>query len=328
MRLQRRRWLRLALGGAGAALLGGAASDQARHWRERGLRGFGTTLWLRAGHTDATTADAGLDAAVAALRTVEAQMSLFDPASALSLLNRDGVLDAPHPWLVEVLRLAEDVAVRSDGTFDITVLPLWRAWHAARIEQRIPSDAELRAAHARVDWRAVEVSDSRIRLRRPGMAITLNGIAQGYAADRARDALQAHGIEHALIDAGEWASLGRAPDGAPWRLGVADPRADALRRATLRSDGRAFATSSDAHDTFSADRRDHHIFDPRSGRSPGTLASVTVAAASAALADALTKVLFMADADAALALAAHWGVDALVIDKQGRVSASRGFATV
>ena len=61
--------------------------------------------------------------------------------------------------------------------------------------------------------------------------------------------MQAHGIEHALLDVGEWAPLGRAPDGTPWRLGVADPRAAAHSHgratvvATLRADGRAVATS-------------------------------------------------------------------------------------
>ncbi len=333
----RRQWLRCSLG-AGAALAGlgaapGHAAAAALAWRERALLGFGTTLWLRAAHHDAGTVELALDAAVQAIRHVEAQMSLFDPTSAVSRLNRDGELHNPDAHLLRVLQLARQVAARSAGAFDISVQPLWLAWDAARRLGRTPTRQELSAARALVGWRGVEADATRVFLRRPGMAITLNGIAQGYAADLARERLAAHGIEHALLDTGEWAPLGRGPGGLPWTLAVADPRAEAggasgalQAVATLQARGRSLATSSDAHTTFTADRRHHHIFDPRSGESPARLASVSVVAPSCALADALTKVMFMGNIAQALALAAHWGVDVLAVDKAGHWQASPGLA--
>jgi FAD:protein FMN transferase len=324
----RRQWLRCTLG-LGAALAGIAASPgQAAagrlRWRERALLGFGTTLWLRAAHRDAGTVERALDAAVLAIRHVEAQMSLFDPASAVSRLNRDGELHDPDADLLRVLRLASQVAARSDGAFDITVQPLWLAWAAARRAGRTPTPHELAEARALVGWRDVEAEPARVVLRRPGMTITLNGIAQGYAADLAREQLRAHGIEHALLDTGEWAPLGHAPGDQAWRLAVADPRNAAQPVAALQARGRSVATSSDAHTAFSADLRHHHIFDPRSGESPAQLASVTVLAHSCALADALTKVMFMGGIADALVLAQRWGVDVLAIDKAGRWQASPG----
>ena len=328
----RRQWLRCSLG-IGAALAGvGALSSPAEIgplvWRERALLGFGTTLWLRAAHHDARTIERALDAAVEAIRHVEAQMSLFDPNSAVSRLNRDGELHEPDADLLRVLQLARQVAARSAGTFDITVQPLWLAWAAARRAGRTPTRQALSAARALVGWRGVEADAARVVLRRPGMAITLNGIAQGYAADLARARLAAHGIEHALLDTGEWAPLGHGPGGLPWTLAVADPRGGAggalQAVAALQAGGRSVATSSDAHTTFTADLRHHHIFDPRSGESPTGLASVTVLAPSCALADALTKVMFMGNTADALALAAHWGVDVLAVDKAGRWQASPG----
>jgi thiamine biosynthesis lipoprotein len=318
--LTRRHALHLGLG----LLCTPAAGAPTLQWRERVLLGFGTTLWLRAAHGDAARADNALDAAVQALRHVERQMSLFDPDSALCRLNRDGALERPDAHLVAVLQLARRVSAASGGAFDISVQPLWAAWQRARAEGRLPSEAELAAARARVDWRAVNVTPGRITLQRPGMALTLNGIAQGYAADRARDAVRAHGIEHALLDTGEWAALGRAPADAPWVLGIADPRDAQGLIARLRPQGRAVATSSDAQLAFTADRREHHIVDPRSGHSPPQLASVTVVAPSAALADALTKVVFMAGWDHGLNAAQRWGADALIVDKAGRWKASAG----
>jgi FAD:protein FMN transferase len=324
----RRQWLRTSLG-LGAALAGvaapqGQAATAALVWRERALLGFGTTLWLRAAHRDPETLAQALDAAVQAIRHVEAQMSLFDPASAVSRLNREGELCDADADLLQVLRLAQQVAARSGGAFDITVQPLWQAWDAARRAGRTPTVQELSRAHALVGWRGIDVNTNSVRLRRKGMAITLNGIAQGYAADLARERLRAHGVEHALLDTGEWAALGHGPGELPWTLAVADPRAGAHAVATLRAQGRSVATSSDAHSAFTADLRHHHIFDPRSGQSPPQLASVTVIAPSCALADALTKVMFMGGIKDALALARRWEVDVLAVDKSGRWQASPG----
>ena len=334
----RRQWLRTSLG-LGAALLGSTAVSTAATaaaeplvWRERALLGFGTTLWLRAAHGDSDTVERGLDAAVQAIRHVEAQMSLFDPASAVSRLNREGELRGADADLLRVLRLAQQVSARSGGAFDVTVQPLWQAWDGARRAGHMPTAQALAQALALVGWRGLELGSDHVRLRRVGMALTLNGIAQGYAADLARERLRAHGVEHALLDTGEWAPLGRGPGDRPWTLAVADPRAAAGAGASeaahavvaLCAEGRSVATSSDAHTTFTADRRHHHIFDPRSGDSPTQLASVTVVAPSCALADALSKVLFMGGVREALALARRWGVDVLAIDKAGRWQASPG----
>jgi FAD:protein FMN transferase len=323
--VKRQRFLRAALGlGAAALLSGTAAMPSALLWRRRTLLGFGTTLTLQAAHEDEGTLDHALDAAVAALRRIEAQMSLFDPGSALSRLNRDAVLAAPPAELLEVLQIAQSVAAASDGAFDVTVQPLWQVFAAAQRAGGLPDDRQVAAARARVGWRGLEVAREALRLRRPGMAVTLNGIAQGYAADQVRRVLQAHGIRHALVDAGEFAPLGQNAKARPWSLGIANPRDETALLARMVSDGRCIATSADDATSFSADHRHHHIFDPATGYSPTALAGVTVAAESGAVADALTKVLFVAGPERAFELARAWNVDALWVDKAGRWQATPG----
>ena len=326
--LGRRQCLRVSLG-LGATLLAGrvtAVPGDALQWRERALLGFGTTLWLRAAHADVQRVEAGLDAAVQAIRHVERQMSLFDENSALCQLNRDGRLRAADPDLLRVLRLAQRIAAASQGAFDITMQPLWQAWESAQRSGALATAGALRLARRLVDWRALRLDGTDVSLQLPGMALSLNGIAQGYAADLARARLHAHGIEHALLDTGEWSAWGRGPEGTPWRLAVAEPVTPNNFPAGLQlvNDGRAVATSSDSHSVFSADRRHHHIIDPRTGYSPTAWSSVTVLAQSCARADALTKVLFMAAPAQAMLLAQRWGVDVLLIDKTGRWVASRG----
>jgi len=313
-----------ASGGNAAALAARADDAAALQWRERALLGFGTTLSLKVAHADAGQADAALDASVATIRHIEDQMSLFNPASALVRLNRDGVLRQPHPDLVAVLELAQSVSRRSQGAFDATVQPLWAVFEAAARAGALPSPADVAKAQALVGWQQLAVSASEIRLRQSGMGVTLNGIAQGFAADRVRAGLQARGIRHALVNTGEWAALGNPDAARPWLLGLADPRHEDALLARLALDGRSVATSADNECSFSADHRHHHIFDPHTGYSPTEIASVTVAAPSCALADALTKVMFVAEFEGALRLARQWQVDVLVVDKRGRWQATEG----
>ena len=334
--MKRRNFLRAGLGagaaglaafgwlGVGAAPAGAARGADALQWRDRTLLGFGTVLTLRVAHADSRQAEQALDAAVETIRHVEAQMSLFSADSALSRLNREGVLLRPHPDLVKVLQLAQSVSARSQGAFDVTVQPLWTAFEEAAGRQALPSPEAVAAARSAVGWQHLSVSGDAIRLGRPGMGVTLNGIAQGFAADLVRTRLQALGVEHALVNAGEWTALGHPGHDGPWLLGLQNPRDALALIARLALDGRSIAVSADNECSFSPDRVHHHIFNPRTGYSPLELACVAVAAPSCALADALTKVMFVAGREGALGLAREWGVDVLVVDKQGNWQATPG----
>ena len=57
-----------------------------------------------------------------------------------------------------------------------------------------------------------------------------------------------------------------------------------------------------------------------------TVGILSGAIGESALADPLTKVLFMGTPAQALAQARRWGVDVLVVDKVGRLQASAGWA--
>jgi thiamine biosynthesis lipoprotein len=315
-----RRTLLFAAVGLGTATC--AIASASLHWRHRSLLGLGTTLNLRAAHADAARAERALDAAVAEIRAVEASMSLFRPDSELQRLNRDGVVHRPSAHLLTVLREAQTIARRSAGAFDPTVQPLWASFERARQAGGLPSPRERAAARALVDWQALEVSDDRVRLHRAGMALTLNGIAQGHAADAAAAALRTHGIRHGLLDTGEFAMLGRNEEGQAWTLGIEDPHDTHRIVAALRSDGRCIATSAAHRNAFSADLHHHHIFDPATGKSPRALRSVTVAATSGMRADALTKVMYIAGPERIAALARAWQVGVLWVDRNGRWGAT------
>lgn len=278
---------------------------------------FGTTASLRVLHDDETEANAALAAAMDALRRVDRLMSLHRHDSELSRLNREGTLAHPDPQLLAVLQAAQSVAQLTDGAFDVTVQPLWDA---------ATGQADPAQALTRVGWRKLEVGSERVQLREPGMAVTLNGIAQGYGADVALATLRAHGIEHALLDTGEFGSLGHRDDGQPWTLAIRDPRNPQGIAHLLRADGRCLATSGDYETHFSADFSRHHIVNPHTGVSPQELASVSVLAPTGMQADALSTACMVLGMNESLRLVERLPqVDVLCIAKSGERRWSAGF---
>ena len=288
---------------------------------------LGTEVSITVRHSSVEVAEQAIEAAFGELALVERLMSIYRPDSQISVLNRTGWLANPHPYVREVLRHATFVSRRSRGAFDVTVQPLWVVFAAAAKENRLPEPAEIAAARQKVDWTKLDVSRSDcVRLWPPGMAITLNGIAQGYATDRVLATLRSAGVEHALIHAGEHASLGHSARGNAWTIGIQHPRhADAFI-ALADLDGRCLATSGDYASAFSADLQFNHIFDPRTGYSPTELASVSVLARTAMQADALSTALFVLGPDQGLELVHGTPqCDAFFVMKSGETIATSGF---
>lgn len=278
---------------------------------------FGTTISIKVLHENETAARKALSAAMTALREVDALMSVYRADSQVGRLNLDGYLSNPDPRLLQVLSAAQHLSQRTDGAFDVTVQPLWQAANERESTSK---------ALSQVDWRKLDISDSALRFRQPGMGITLNGIAQGYGADQALAALKQHGIRHALLDTGELASLGNNEAGEPWMLAVRDPRDANAFAQLLAADGRCLATSGDYATRFTDDFSQHHIVDPHTGKSPTELAAVSVLAPTGLLADGLSTACMVLGTEKSLALAAAWPeVDVMCITKTGLIHRSPGF---
>ena len=289
---------------------------------------LGTKVEITALHSSQARAAEGVKAAFTELELVEEVMSLYRPHSQLCRLNREGILRQPHPYLVEVLTAAQELADKSGGKFDVTVQPLWKLHESAGKQNRAPGKREIAAAVELVDWKGLEVSKHLLRLNRSGMAVTLNGIAQGFAADRAKAALQLHGVEHALINTGELTSLGSKPTGQPWRVGVQHPRVDDAYIALADLDGRCLATSGDYATTFGSDRNRHHILDPVTGFSAAGFVSVSSAAPSGLLADGLSTAAFvLGPQDGATLVKQLLGTDLLAVLQNGQMLRTAGFPT-
>lgn len=246
-------------------------------FRWQGLA-LGAKATIRLSHPDAAAITARAAAEIARLEEI---FSLYRADSALSRLNAAGQLDAPPFDLLECLTLVGAAHSATQGRFDPTVQRLWQAHAEAAVAGRRLTDAERIRALALTGWEGVSLDARRITLR-PGMALTLNGIAQGYIADRVAALLAAEGLTDILIDTGELRALGGRPDGGDWPVTLASGGRVGLN-------GRALATSSPFGTVLDAQGKVGHIIDPVTGFSaPSLWRSVSVSARSAALADALS----------------------------------------
>jgi thiamine biosynthesis lipoprotein len=273
--LTRRRFIAIS-----AALAPSMALANTGPYIETGIA-LGARVTLRLHHPDAPRL---ATLAMEEIKRLEAIFSIYQPTSDLSRLNRDGTLPTSAFELLDCLSLAGAVHAASDGRFDPTVQPLWAAEALATERGHPLTDAERAAAKGLTGWAGVTLSPEAISLR-PGMALTLNGIAQGYIADRVAALLSSYGLTRALIDTGELRAL---PEGR-WPVHLPD------REIPL--EGRALATSSPLGMTFGGDGRTSHILDPSLGRPiQPRWQSISVSAPSAALADALSTAACLMEA--------------------------------
>lgn len=265
---------------------------------------------------DGATNDA-FEAGFSALRRVDAGMSLYRPESALVRVNAEAAAHAERvdDELFALLARAAELSALTDGAFDVTILPLLRAWGAYPGLDHVAS--------GRVDavgWRGLRLDrDARtVAFLRDGMGIDLGGIAKGFALGRARTALAAAGVRRATIDlGGNLAFLGDGPDGT-WRIAIRDPESEEGTLGVLAlAAGDTVSTSGNYARDFTAEgwRAPSHVYDPRTGKPVRGDLAVTVWTADATAADALSTAFLVLGPDASAPVIARFpDVGVLFVD--------------
>jgi FAD:protein FMN transferase len=225
---------------------------------------------------DATVPIGLLDGVADWLHEVDARFSPYRADSEVSLIA-DGRLPEreAHPDVREILRVADSLAERTDGTFDV------RTWR----------------------------SDGRL---------DPSGIVKGWSIQIAADRLTHAGLADFAINAGgDIVARGGPLPGTPWRVGIRHPDLDDRVAAVLTVNDAAVATSG-------VYERGPHIVDPRTGRSPATVRSVTVVGPDLMWADAFATAGFVMGDGALDWVAAQHGYGAYVIGIDDRVSWTPG----
>ena len=269
---------------------------------------LGTTLRIVADVRGTSPAEV-YAAAMELDREAKASMSMFDPESLLSRLNRNET-DSVDRHIAFNLRLADSIGRLSGGRYDVTIAPLVEAWGFAGRERS--GDPDVDSLLAFVGRDKVRIAGGRLVKDDPRVRLDFNSVAKGYTVDLLAELVERFGAENYLVDiGGEVRCRGVNAQGDPWRIGIETPfdgnmSDGAYVQRRIRMSAGGLATSGN-YRRFYVDAQGNkvaHTIDPRTGRSAvSRLLSVTVAAESCAEADALGTMFLAMGADDALAAA-------------------------
>lgn len=223
-------------------------------------------------------------------------MNRFDERTAVAKLNREGYLKDIPPEVVEVVSRALYYHRLSQGAFDISVKPIVDLFKEKMGggKKVLPTENDLRQALDLVDSSKIELEERTITFKKPGMGITLDGIAKGYIVDRASAMLADYSMTNHLINAGgDIRTMGARADKKPWTVAIQDPLKRRDYPDIIHVNNGAIATSGNYEVYYDREKMFHHIVDPRTGLSPELSTSVSVVAPTAMDADALATGVFV-----------------------------------
>ncbi len=276
--IKRRRILTIIAGGASLPILGARAKTNIKQWRGTAL---GAELNIILEHENSSIL---IEQAIGEIKRLENIFSLYRQDSELSLLNREGKLSNPSFEFLELLSICAQINFRTKGAFDPSVQPLWALYARQYANSRGVKETQIRKIKNIIGWKYVNYSSAEIKFAKRGMALTLNGIAQGYIADKVRELFIFAGVENSLINTGEIASIGIAPNGQNWQIKIKNSD----KQINLSPNGAAIATSASLGTYFDKEAKIGHIIDPRNGKPANIWQQVSVISKSAALADGLS----------------------------------------
>jgi thiamine biosynthesis lipoprotein len=297
-------------------------------WLRREAPVMGTAIGVLLWCDERETGEAAIDAVMAEMHRIDAAMSPYKPDSELSRINREAHRQAVpvSAELFGLLQRSLEFSRLSGGVFDVTYAAVGHLYDYRR--GVVPSDDEVAGARAAVGYRGLLLDEQAgsVRFAKAGMRIDLGGFAKGHAVELGASVLRRFGIAHGIVSAGGDSRIVGDRRGRPWTIGVRDPRRQGGVAAVLPLQDVAVSTSGDYERYCEADGvRHHHLIDPRSGRSPSLVRSVTVVAGDGLTSEALSKTVFMLGADEGLRVVeALGGVDAVVVDAGGRLHYSSG----
>jgi len=291
-----------------------------------------------------------VQAAVERVQDLETRLSRTEDGSEVSRLN--GSAGAPAAVSEETYRLigaAMELGEEAGGAFDITVAPVVSAWGFTESAFRVPEQAELDELLTHVGPQHIRQNDQRqadgtylVELD-AGTQLDLGGIAKGYASDCLAALFAERSVERGWVSlGGNVLAWGTRPDGAPWRIGIQDPKhPDRQQDLGLVGLEDAFAVTSGSYQRYFEEDGAvyHHIIDPATGYPADSgLVSVTVVAGverggetalgSGTMCDAFSTALFIMGEERALDFWRSSGrtFDLILVTEDGRVLVTDGIA--
>ena len=262
---------------------------------------MGATFTVVLYGTDQASMNEAVDAAFDEVHRLDALLSNYKPQSEWSRINRDAAAGpvAVSPELFDLLGDCMEYSRASEGTFDLTVGPLMRAWGFFGGGRHVPSGAQIHEALELVGYRHVELNtrNRTVGFDRAGVEIDPGGVGKGYAVDRMVEVLRSRGVRNALVAASGSSIFGAGhPPDEPrgWTVGISDAWDHRKNPTNVFLKDLSLSTSGTYEKSFRAGgHRYSHIMDPRSGVPAESAVQVTVIAPHAIDSEVWAKPYFI-----------------------------------
>jgi thiamine biosynthesis lipoprotein len=297
---------------------------------------MGTVISVFFWTDDEVAAAKAADAVFVEMKRIDGVMTTWTPDSEVSRVNAAAGVKpvAVGEETYAVIDRAMSVAKATRGVFDITVGAFQGLWKFDQdMDHTLPDPAAVRERLTRIGYQHVVLDPAKrtVFLKKKGMAITLGGIAKGYAVDRCVKLLHDRGYTNFMLQAGGDMYIAGRKGAKPWTVAIRDPRgAPGTFFAATEVEDHSFSTSGDYERGFvKAGIRYHHILDPKTGQPATASRSVTVRAKDAFTADAWSKVLFILGYEKSLALIKREKLtdfEVVWVDAQNAVKTTPGLA--
>lgn len=278
-------------------------------------------------------AQAALTTGSQAVTDLEDKISWRVDDSDISRLNNaaGSTWEKIDPKTISILKVSLDVAQKSNGFFDPTILPITSLWNFGGSNQRVPSQDELQKFLPYVNYQDLRINeaDSTASLKKHYEGIDLGSIGKGAACDDVVAAYQNAGIDAGIVAVGGSIGLyGKKPGNSNWSVAIRDPKTadgNAGSIGTISMEGGQFVSTSGTYEKeFTQDGKTyHHLLNPKSGMPEDNgLVSVSVVCDNGALSDALSTACFVLGLDDGMKLAESYQAGIVFVDQNGKVTVS------
>ncbi|MEO5842152.1 MAG: FAD:protein FMN transferase [Acidimicrobiales bacterium] len=272
--------------------------------------------------------DDGAERARARIDQLEQRWSRFIEDSEVSILNRKA---GEYVEVSQDTRLLVELAIEawriSGGSFDPTVLgAVIRAGYDRSFET-LGDAPKAGLSSLLLGCTDIEITDRGIRLP-AGTGFDPGGIGKGLGADIVAEDAMASGADGVCVNlGGDLRVRGRSPEGGGWTIDIEHPLVTEPIARVGVSEG-AVATSTTLKRQWRVEGAPrHHLIDPATGMpSDSDLTLACVISAQAWAAEVLAKAVLLRGSAHPFDLLGGTGAQALVVDREGRIDATDGFA--
>ena len=232
------------------------------------------------------------DSIIARLNAIDHSLSMFNPNSIVSCINRGESMKADS-LIVCVWNMSQSISKETEGAFDPTVAPLVNIWGFGFNKKQIPEKEIIDSLRELVGWQRISIQDGLFYKEDPRMIIDFSAIAKGFGVDHVANLFRSMGIQNFMVEiGGEIIAQGSNFKGEAWRIGINKPDDDSTGTNTALQEvievrNSALATSGNYRNFYmEGGRKIAHTIDPKTGYpAQQSILSSTVKAPSCAMAD-------------------------------------------